>query len=64
MENISPDNEFIQQFSIMPLFYDSDFLYKGAICAILLLFNGFEMGHMFNFKCRANNVVNSIFIFL
>lgn len=31
-------------------------MHKEAICVIVLLFNGFEMGNLFNLKCRANNV--------
>lgn len=57
MEDISPDNEFIQQYPQLCLCFMIQIMHKGAICAILLLFNGFEMENLFNFKRRANNVV-------
>lgn len=57
MEDISPDKEFIQQHPQLCLCFMIQIMHKGALCAILLLFNGFEMGNVFNLKCRANNVV-------
>lgn len=57
MEVISPDNEFIQQYPQSCLCFMIHIMHKGAICAILLLFNGFEIGNLFNLMCRANNVV-------